>query len=322
MSFPVRLRIVMVLLVAMTLATVLGGCANGGYLNVPLPTLGGKFVWADQLAADGWKVQQHALTGHHRLLDPSSIRRAWGSRSHCERELEMRSADSAEDPCPAGDLVILLHGAFRSSGSLRAMEQHLQEAGYRTIAVNYPSVLRPLPSHASQVDALLDRVEAERVHFVTHSLGGLVVRQLLGVTSRGSKWRERIELGRVCMLFPPNQGAYKANLWRHRWWYRAAFGPVSDWLTSEWAQLLPAPPCPFGVIAGGRGDGRGWSGVIPGDDDGTVGVEETKLDGMEDHIVFRAHHTFGMDAPEVLAACARYLETGSFRDDTSNAGGR
>jgi len=116
------------------------------------------------------------------------------------------------------------------------------------------------------------------------------------------------------MLFPPNQGATKANLWHERWWFRMVFGRCSDELTTARARALPIPPCGFGVIAGGRGDGEGRSGIIPGDDDGTVGVEETKLQGMSDHLVLDVGHTFGMNDSRVVESCVRFVRTGSFRE--------
>ncbi|MCA8961900.1 MAG: hypothetical protein KDC38_15350, partial [Planctomycetes bacterium] len=163
------------------------------------------------------------------------------------------------------------------------------------------------------VASILDRLPAgTRVHFVTHSLGGLIVRELFSDEFASRRWRDSIEPGRICMIFPPNRGAELADRWHERWWFRLAFGRCSDVLTSEQARVLPVPPWPTGVIAGGRGDGRGRTSRVSGDDDGTVGVEETRLEGAA-HLVLDVGHTFGMNEPAVIIACRQFLRTGELR---------
>ena len=111
------------------------------------------------------------------------------------------------------------------------------------------------------------------------------------------------------MLFPPNQGAFKADRWHQHWWYRLAMGPSGQDLVSDRVRELPVPQVPFGVVAGARGDGEGWSRIIPGDDDGTVGLDETYLRGQAAHGVFPVRHTFGMNDPRVLDWLVDFLES-------------
>ena len=101
-------------------------------------------------------------------------------------------------------LVVVLHGLFRSKDSFDVMARALEDAGYEVAAVNYPSTRRSLEEHPRQVSTILDRAQGfSTVSFLTHSLGGIVTRQLL---SLDAPWRKRIKLGRLVMIAPPSRG--------------------------------------------------------------------------------------------------------------------
>ena len=89
-------------------------------------------------------------------------------------------------------------------------------------------------------------------------------------------------------------------------------GPAGGALAVKDGGLVPPPPCEFGIVAGGKGDGKGWNPLLEGDDDGVVTVEETRLDGAADFLVVERVHTWLMRAPEVVEAVERFLETGRF----------
>ena len=91
-------------------------------------------------------------------------------------------------------------------------------------------------------------------------------------------------------------------------------GPSLSQIRSDVASSLPVPDVRFGIVAGARGDGRGYNPLLPGDDDMTVSVASTMLDGAEDTFVVPAIHTFVMIHPEVVRGTLRYLRTGRFRD--------
>ena len=91
---------------------------------------------------------------------------------------------------------------------------------------------------------------------------------------------------RIVMLTPPNQGSRRGSLWDESKWfgglYRTVLGDSGKQVASDWQATAPSlatPRCEFGIIAGGRGDQRGWHEQLPGDDDGTVTVSETRLAG-------------------------------------------
>lgn len=276
--------------------------------NLALPTLGGKQLWADRRWQEGWRVQQNVLSGHHRLLDPNDRRRAWGSLEACVQEL----AQSAPDPPPeGGTLVVLVHGMGRSREAFSTMQTHLEQAGWPVASISYPSTRRPIAGHAEQVAEILTHLQGyHKVSFVTHSLGGIVVRRML---ADGGGWRADLEVERLVMLAPPNQGAEFASKLESFAPFRWVFGETGASLTPEALRSMPAPDVPFLVIAGARGDadGKGWNPLLDGDDDWVVKVAETHLEGEAGHLTFASLHTFLMNQEPVIEATVAFLRDGS-----------
>lgn len=269
--------------------------------NVPVPTLGGTQLWTDVAFEDGWKVQRHAWTGHARLLDPEGVRRGWGDEAACCARLAEVAV--APDTAP---LVILVHGLARSHRSLGVLEARLEEEGYEVLAFEYASTRGTLDEHADALATLLARhAEPREVSFVTHSLGGLVVRALLA--DEGAPWREVHRLGRAVTLAAPHQGAAVARVaaaWRIPRW---VMGPALAALADGTAAALPEPCLPFATVAGVRGDGRGWNPAAPGDDDGLVSAAEATLPGAAATLEREVLHTFVMSDPEVLDFVVEFL---------------
>lgn len=294
-------------LLALALASIGASCAAP---NLPFPTLGGKQFWADEQVDHGWRIQRHLLTGHYRLLDRFDIRRAWGRFGHCVEQLEASTEVLPAEPRHA---VVLLPGILRSKDSLAALARDLRGAGYRVVDVNYPSILRPIREHADQVERVVARLEGvERVSFVTHSMGGLVARELLGRRHDDADpqlWTRSgpVPVHGVCTLFTPHRGAHLAEAWHDNWLYQLIYGPAGQELRPEVVRRIAIPRVPFACFAGGRGDGEGRSESIPGDDDGTVGVDEARLDGAHEFRLFDVGHTFGMNDDSVRRAVLDFL---------------
>ena len=277
--------------------------------NLPAATLGGKQFWADLYLYAGWRIQENVFTGHARLLDPADVRRCWGSYAQCRAVFEEIRRTRAIAP-RSRHLVLLIHGLGRSKDSFGALEAALRVAGYEAAALNYPSTRRGLAAHAAQIEGLLDGLEdVDRISFVTHSLGGLVLRALL---AREGAWRDRIPAQRAILIAPPNQGALVADRLRDFPLYGWIFGAGGQGATTEAATRLPPPPIPFAVIAGGRGDGEGYSPWLEGDDDGLVRVAETRLEEAADFLLVEALHTVVMNDPRSIKAVLSFLETGRF----------
>jgi hypothetical protein len=114
------------------------------------------------------------------------------------------------------------------------------------------------------------------------------------------------------MIAPPNQGSAIAEALRDWLPYRATLGEVGQELTPEAVARMPLPSCEFGIIAGGKGDGKGLNPLLRGDNDGVVTVDETRLRGAADFLLLHATHTFIMANEKCIEATRRFLETGRF----------
>ena len=262
-----------------------------------LPTLGGAQLWSDVRWREGWRVQRHALSRWHRLLDPRDHVHTLGTQSSCEqileRHVELRHHEH---------VVVVLHGLGRSRRSMRPMVHALEAAGHDVVWLDYASTRRTLRDHGHAVVELLTHVDAARVSFVTHSLGGLVARLALAeLANVPSAPRPH----RLVMCAPPSRGAAMARLLHAhaRGFARPIFGPVLDELAR--GLEVPLPTVPFLVIAGAKG--ARINPLLEGPDDGIVTVEETKLEGMREHLVVDAIHTFVMGHPDAMAAATRFV---------------
>ena len=279
--------------------------------SLSLPTLGGKQIWADELAFRGYRIQRNVVLGdHHRLLGPRNARLCSGTYEECLARFEAVRLERGLER-KGSHLVLLLHGMFRAKEAFHPMRRALHQAGYEAEAINYPSTQDTIESHADQVERLLERTrDVAQVSLVTHSMGGLVARELLG---RDRPWRRRLQVNRLVMIATPNQGALILDHLLPLWPFRQLAGPAAHQLTAEHLPNLPVPDVPFGIVAGARGDGKGYNPLLPGDDDMTVSLASTALEGAEDQFVVPAIHTFIMQHPEVIEGTLRYLETGRFR---------
>lgn len=278
--------------------------------NLPAPTLGGTQLWRDSHVYAGWRIQENVLTGHFRLLDTQDFRRAWGTYAQCKARLDdlKRSQDIQ---APSRHLVLLVHGILRSTGTFSALEEALIEAGFDAVAISYPSSRSTIEEHAEGLAQLLDRQEgSETVSFVTHSMGGLVVRHLL---AREAAWQRRIEVRRVVMIAPPNQGSAIARLLEDIPAYRLVYGAAGQQLTPETAARIPALDYPFAIVAGGKGDDGGFNPLLPGDDDGTLRVAETRLEGATDFLVVPEIHALISNHRETIRATINFLKHESFK---------
>jgi len=210
------------------------------------------------------------------------------------------------------ECVVLLHGLARTSNSMDDLEEALSASGYRVVNVGYPSreetIDRLAPMAVEEGVAGCDQPGVETIHFVTHSLGGILVRYYLA--------HQRIpRLGRVVMLAPPNQGSQVVDEWHDVPGYEWLNGPAGQQLgTGENSvpRALGPVDFPLGVIAGTRSINPLLSQSLPNPDDGKVSVENTKVVGMTDFIEMPYTHTFMMGAEPVIAQVQHFLRSGRF----------
>jgi len=211
--------------------------------------------------------------------------------------------------------VILLHGLARSEISLRKLEAILQQQGYHTVNYNYPSTKFSVEKLAEDAisQALSQCPKDNTIHFVTHSMGGILVRQFLS--------QHNIEnLGRVVMLGPPNQGSQVVDFLKDISMFKLINGPASVQLGTTEIGLpkrLGAVNFEVGIIAGTRSVNPFLSTMLPKPDDGKVSVENTKIDGMSDHIALPVTHPFMMRNDKVIEQVLYFLRQGKFeREET------
>jgi pimeloyl-ACP methyl ester carboxylesterase len=217
--------------------------------------------------------------------------------------------------------AILLPGLARSGSTMKRMQSALTARGYRTTIVGYPSTERTVEQLADEflkpaIDAAVSN-GATRVDFVTHSLGGIVLRQHLA--------RHPLPVpGRAVMLGPPNRGSEVVDRLGSTAVFKAVNGPAGNQLGTDAASVpstLPPPSIEFGIIAGTRSINWINSSLIPGRDDGKVSIERTKLPGMADFTTVRCSHPFLMKDRQVIALTLRFLDTGRFSPPAAGAGG-
>jgi pimeloyl-ACP methyl ester carboxylesterase len=206
--------------------------------------------------------------------------------------------------------VILLHGLARSDRSMNKLQQALLNKGYQVHNVGYASTRSNVEQLAEEAigPALKLCPKAQKVHFVTHSLGGILVRQYL--------LRHQIDnLGRVVMLGPPNKGSEVVDKLRDFPGFRFINGEAGlEMGTGESSvpNKLGAANFDLGIIAGTRSVNLILSRMIPGTDDGKVSVENTRLEGMRDHLQMKVTHPFMMRNAKVIEQVIHYLESGRF----------
>jgi hypothetical protein len=211
--------------------------------------------------------------------------------------------------------VVLLHGLARTDASMQSMEEALHKEGYRVCNISYPSREHPIAELASQfvAPAIAKCVTDAKtpLNFVTHSLGGIIVRELAHVDKVRS-------FGRVVMLGPPNHGSEVVDALGGWSLFNAINGPAGHELGTKpdsVPQKLGPVSFETGVIAGRHTINWINSLIIPGVDDGKVSIESAKVEGMRDFIVIAASHPFLMTDSEAIKQTIHFLANGCFVHD-------
>lgn len=210
------------------------------------------------------------------------------------------------------ECVILLHGLLRVSNSMSELEAKLNKAGYVAVNINYPSRSSEIAVLADDaVGRGLAQCRAQHtpaIHFITHSLGGILMRyyeQHQGIP----------ELGRVVMLGPPNHGSELVDGLAPVPGFHFLTGPTGAVLGTDDSSILKSlEPVHFdlGVIAGTTNINPLALLFLPSPNDSIVSVESTRVEGMHAHLVLPVTHTLMMRNNEVIDNAIHYLKTGDF----------
>lgn len=230
--------------------------------------------------------------------------------------LSLQGAAGGMAPAGTGDCVVLLHGLGRTSASMEPLQEFLEAHGYAVANVDYPSRKHPIQALAplaveKGIGECQQGNRPAAIHFVTHSLGGILVRYYF---SR----HEHDALGRVVMLAPPNQGSNAADAFRHLPGFAWLNGPAGFQLGKGEGSVplaLGTPAFEFAVIAGNRTIDPLGSAVLDNPDDGKVSVSDTRLAGMRDFTIVAASHAFIMQNEDVFRLVAGFLAEGRFDEE-------
>ena len=201
------------------------------------------------------------------------------------------------------ETVILIHGLWRSVWAMEPMAKHLYTEGYNTVNIAYPSFTKPM-------DYILEMIEAEvshylekgTVHLVTHSLGGIITREMLPNLPHD-------KLGRIVMLAPPNQGSEIIDWLANYPILKRTMGPVGQQLGTG---QITAPHLPenidSAVIMGNSNLIPFFQKLLPTANDGIVSVERGKVEGMNEFHIIDADHTFIASDPRVMKMTLEFLK--------------
>jgi len=232
-----------------------------------------------------------------------------------ERIQDLSCADAV--PADEGgrkDYVVLLHGLGRTSKSLSKMEHCLKAEGYDVINIDYPSREYDIPTLSEKF--IKKEMEShctdkkKKINFVTHSMGGIIVRYYI-------KAFKPKNIGRIVMISPPNQGSEVVDFLENSRIVKGIMGPAFEQLgtaPSDFVNTLGDAESEIGVITGKSSINWINSLIIPGEDDGKVSVERSKLKNMKDFLVVKRTHPFIMRADEVIRATVNFLKSGKFNE--------
>ncbi len=300
-------------------AVFLGGSQTGaqdGWPDMKLPTLGGKQFWTDFVVLGDYRIQQNAITGKYRLLDPNNVKHAGGDFSTCRSELTKLEL-AGKTPKLTDTVVLMLHGLGRSRSSMSKLAKAVEDGtGWSVLCMGYASTRKSVNDHADALESVLKNIPAKEIHLVAHSLGNIVIRRYLKTRTDPTTGRQgdpRIK--RIVMLGPPNQGAAMARLLKKVKPFEWINGPAGLQLANDpeaFQRELAVPQQPFAIIAGNAFADRGGNPLIPGPDDLIVGVTETKLDGAAGFLVVPYTHTWLMNQEQVQQATIKFLKEGKF----------
>ena len=303
------------------LVLIIGSCVNAENANTQIngkqtetkkripKTLGGMQFWGDIKFFRGWKIQQNVYSGHYRLLDPKLRRHESGTLKKCLSSLEKTKAEKHLKPM-SGKCVILVHGIGCSASIFRKHQAVFSKEGYTVIPFQYPSTRIKIESSAEYLNRMITSLDGiSEINIIAHSMGGLVSRAWF------AKYTDP-RMNRFIMMGTPNKGARLAKRFHNFSAFRLLLGPAGEQmavLTKKNAKIqkqFAVPQMEFAIIAGGKNDHKGYSTLIPGDDDGRVSTESAKLSGAADFCQVSCQHMSLINNTKVVEMCKNFIAIG------------
>lgn len=216
----------------------------------------------------------------------------------------------------AAEQVVLLHGLGRKGNAMFLLQKRIREAGYEAHSIEYASLQEPPEVILEKVGEQIERYcrnDSRPVHFVGHSLGGLIVRAYLDQ-------KPSINLGRVVLLGTPSQGNELVDIYGDSWLFKI-LGPTARLLGTDedsFPNQIGPPYYPLGIIAG-TSSFTITDGNLPGADDGVVSVKSTKIYGMKDFLLVDTSHSMMRYNERVARETIHFLKEGHFSQSPANS---
>lgn len=224
-------------------------------------------------------------------------------------------------PPMEGKAVVILHGLFRSRSAMASLRKAIAGAGaYTVFCMGYPTTRGDVATHARSLDSAVRSLAGiSEINFVAHSLGNLVVRHWLKDLADEKRTLPKSQsFGRMVMLAPPNNQPQIATKLIRGSLATFVAGPAAEQLARGWDGLEPklaTPHFEFGILAGGKGDERGYNPLIPGDDDAVITVESTRLPGARDFRLLPVFHSIFMNDKRAQELTVQFLNHGHFESE-------
>jgi pimeloyl-ACP methyl ester carboxylesterase len=204
----------------------------------------------------------------------------------------------------AKEAVIVVHGLWVNSMVMRLLGYRIRRCGFEALCFSYASVRATLEQNAARLARFAQALSANTVHWVGHSLGGVVILKML-------EQRPDPRTGRIVLMGSPSSGSCAARA--------MAKTTAGRWMLGRSAPLAETKAAlpgkyELGVIAGCRGLGMGrlLLHALPQPNDGVVTVAETHVSGMKDHIVLRVSHSGMLVSSSAAKQVCAFLKAGGF----------
>lgn len=215
------------------------------------------------------------------------------------------------------EIVVLVHGFFKDYRDMDYLNHYLKKQGYNLASPMFPTTMGSLVECSHKLSTYIDNLNLspdDTLHFVGHSMGGLIIRHCLA-------FRNINHLGRCVLIATPNQGSFLADIALKFLRYSPInpFKSMSSLRTSaeDIPEPINSPPPKIGVIAGTNSN-LILGNLLQSQNDGRVEVNSTRFRGMTDFITLpyghhEIHHT------KIAARLIDFfLKNGTFEDCLSN----
>jgi triacylglycerol lipase len=208
--------------------------------------------------------------------------------------------------------VYLLHGYSGTGLELKKIEKAIEKLGFPTTNFKYPSLTQEIDSAGKILYAKIKKERYDTVSFVTHSMGGLVVRSLFRYIEQGKNFPV---VYRIVMIAPPNKGTRLADYYKQFGFIKMLAGPNINNLTTDsltGSIKYPIPESEVGLIVGTKGKKRRFTARLEGENDGVVLTKDTKM-GIERDVYFtRSSHVGLLFSDKVKKNVVLFLKSGKF----------